>query len=85
MPARMLLATSPMYRLFGYLGYIAGSMYVIGLWGAPYGIDRVSDSGGVGHRAGRMGSRMAVPGDEGGARGTDMAYDTVGPAWNWGD
>ena len=71
--ARMLAATSPMYRGFGYLGNLAGSMYVIGLGGATYGIDRGSDSGGLGDRAGRMGSRMAVSGDEGGAGGTDRA------------
>ena len=35
--ARMLLATSPMYRVFGYSGNIAGSMYVIGLWGPHMG------------------------------------------------
>ena len=58
---------------------------MIRLWGTPYGIDRVSDSGGVGRRAGRMGSRMAVSGDEGGAGDADMAYDRVGPAWNWGE
>ena len=48
-------------------------MYVIGLGGATYGIDPGSYSGGLGDRAGRMGSRMAVPWDEGGAGGTDMA------------
>ena len=52
-PAGMLLATSPMYRGFGYLDDLAGSMYVIGLGGATYGIDRGSDSGGLGDRAGR--------------------------------
>ena len=57
---------------------------LFGLWG-PCGIGRVLDSGGVGHRTGRMGSRTAVSGDEGGVGDAVMTPDRVGMAWKWGE